>query len=75
MIFRLCLCFFLNFSWSTFLKVPIAANDDTSIFDDVQIIVGKGENVGHHLFLLFPTVFPKATFLRVIKSDDCGIKG
>ena len=37
-------------------------------------IVGKGENCGYQHFLLFPTMFSKTYFLRVVKSPDCVVK-
>ena len=45
------------------------------VFDRVENIQEKGENVGYHHFLLFPQCFKKFTFLRVIKSRDCAVKG
>ena len=41
----------------------------------VESIVGKGENAGFQHFLLFPQMFSKGLFLRVIKSRDCVEKG
>ena len=39
----------------------------------VENIVGKGEYAGHQHFFLFPIMFSKGFFLRVIKSwDSCG---
>ena len=37
-----------------------------SIFDRVENIVGKAENTGNQLFLIFPQYFEKPFFLRVI---------
>ena len=34
-------------------------------------IVGKGQNAGYQYFLLFPTMFSKSFFSRIIKSRDC----
>ena len=45
-----------------------------SLFDRVENTVGKGENAGYQHFLLFPQVFSKAFFFRVIKSRDCVVK-
>ena len=39
-----------------------------SVFDRVQNIVGKGENVG------IPTMFSKGFPLKVIESQDCVLK-
>ena len=33
-----------------------------SVFDNVENIVGKGENAGYQHFLLFPQCFEKAFF-------------
>ena len=38
-------------------------------------IVGKGENVVYHPFLLFPQYFSKAFFSRGVESRDCVVKG
>ena len=35
----------------------------------------KGENAGHMHFLLFPTIFSKALFFMVLKSQGCVVKG
>ena len=45
-----------------------------SVFDREENIVGKGENAGHQNFLLFPTMFPKGFFLRVVNSRDYVVK-
>ena len=45
-----------------------------SVLERVENIVGKGENAGYQHFLLFPTVFSKAFFLRIVKSRDCVVK-
>ena len=42
-----------------------------SLLDKLENTVGKGENAGYQHFLLFPTVFSKAFFFRVVKSRDC----
>ena len=34
----------------------------------------KGENAGYQHFLLFPTVFSKPFFFRVVESRDCVVK-
>ena len=36
---------------------------------------GKEENAGNQHFLLFPTVFSKAVFLRVVQKQKCAVKG
>ena len=41
----------------------------------VENIVGKGENGGYQHFLLFPTMFSKGLFFRVVKRRDCVVKG
>ena len=34
-------------------------------------IVGKGDNAGYlHFIFYFPTIYPKGSFLKVIKSQD-----
>ena len=38
-----------------------------SVFDRVENIVGKGENAGHHQFLVFPQCFQKASFSGSLK--------
>ena len=45
-----------------------------SCFDSVENIVGKGENAGYQHFLLFPQSFQKASFVGVVKSQDCVVK-
>ena len=44
------------------------------VFDRVENIVGKGENAGYQHFLLFPTMFSKGLFVKVVKSRDCVVK-
>ena len=44
------------------------------LFKSIENIVGKGENAGNQYFLLFPTMFSKGFFPRVIKSWDCVVK-
>ena len=44
------------------------------VFDRVENIVGKGENAGYQHFLLFPTMFLKGLFYKVVKSQDCVVK-
>ena len=41
-----------------------------SLFDRVENTVGKGENA----FSPFPTLFSKAFFFGVVKSQDCVVK-
>ena len=41
----------------------------------VENISGKGENVGYQHFLLFLQCFLKPSFLGVVKSQDCIVKG
>ena len=44
-------------------------------FDVVENIVGKGENAGYQLFLLFPQCFDKAFFTAgSLKSRDCVVE-
>ena len=40
-----------------------------SVFDGVESTVGKGENAGYQHFVLFPTVFFKDVFFRVVSRD------
>ena len=44
------------------------------LFDRAENTGGKGENAGYQHFLLFPPVFSKAFFFRVVKSRDCVVK-
>ena len=37
-------------------------------FDNVENIVGKGENAGYQHFPFFPQCFQKVSFLGVVKS-------
>ena len=46
-----------------------------SLLDWVENTVGKVENAGYQHFLIFPTVFSKAFFFTVVKSQDCVVKG
>ena len=46
-----------------------------SVFDRIENIMGKGENAGYQHFLIFPQCFQKASFLGVVKSRDCVVKG
>ena len=39
-----------------------------SVCDQVENIVGKGENAGYQHFLLFPQCFQKASFPRAVKT-------
>ena len=39
-----------------------------SVFNSVEIIVGKGENAGYQYFLLFPHCFKKASFTDTSKG-------
>ena len=41
----------------------------------VESIVEKGENADLPAFSPFPTMFSKGLFLKVIKSQDCVVKG
>ena len=38
------------------------------VLRSVENILGKGENAGYQHFLLFPKMFSKAFFLRVVKE-------
>ena len=53
---------------------PIKPHGVITLLDRVENTVGKGENAGYQHFLLFSTVFSKASFLRVVNSRDCVIK-
>ena len=46
-----------------------------TLFHSEENIVGKGENAGCLHFFHFPTMFSKAFFIRVVKSQDCLVKG
>ena len=41
------------------------------VFDRVENILGRRENVGFQHLLLFPHCFPKGFFLNVVKTRDC----
>ena len=43
-----------------------------SVFDTVEIIVGKGENADYQHFLVFSQYFQKAFSLGVLKIRLCG---
>ena len=62
-------------------KLKASANDMANLTEKfrfglgrVQNIVGKGENAGYQHFLLFPTMFSKGAYSRVIKIRDCEVK-
>ena len=40
----------------------------------VENTVEKGENAGNQHFVLFPTMFSKGFFFKVVKSRDCLVK-
>ena len=44
------------------------------LIDRAENTVGKGENASYQHFLLFPKVFSKDSFHRVVKSQDCVVK-
>ena len=46
-----------------------------SVFCKVENTVEKAENAGLPAFSPFPTMFSKGFLLRVVKSQDCGVKG
>ena len=41
----------------------------------IENIAGKGENAGYQHFLIFPTMFYKGFFVRVVKVWDCVVTG
>ena len=41
----------------------------------VEDIVRKAENAGYQHFPLFPQYFQKAFLLRLVKTQDCVVKG
>ena len=48
-----------------------------ALFNRVENSVWIGENAGHQekpAFSPFPTLFSKALFFRVVKSQDCVVK-
>ena len=62
-------------------KLEAFENDNLNVYQKlkfalgrVENILGKGENAGYQHFLLFPKMFSKASFLRVVKSRDCVVK-
>ena len=65
--------------WSKFKAL---ADDKINLTHNLYFILGraenilqKGENAGHQHFLLFPKCFQKASFSRVVKCQDCAVKG
>ena len=46
-----------------------------SVFDRIENIVEKAENVGCEQFHFFPTIFSEDLFSRVIRTRDCLEKG
>ena len=44
------------------------------VLQQIENIVGKGENAGYQYFLLFPQMFSKVFFFRVVISQDCVVK-
>ena len=67
-----------NYKFLDMTKLKAFADDRLNISemtisrcDRVENTVVKEENAGYEHFLLFPTVFSKAFFYRVIKSLDC----
>ena len=63
--------------WS---KMKAIADDKLNTIDKLKFVLGWVENiVGKRRkcfqnFLLFPTMFSKGIFLRVVKSRDCVVK-
>ena len=62
-------------------KLKALADDTINVNQELKLvlgrvenILGKGENAGYQHFLLFPKMFSKASFLRVVKSRDCVVK-
>ena len=60
------------------LKLKAFAEDKINVTQEsklvlgrVENIVGKGENAGYQHFLLFPTMFSKCLFPRIVRSWDC----
>ena len=51
------------------------AKTEKLVFDRVENIAGKGENVGHQHFLLYQQCFSKGFFLSFVKSQNCLVKG
>ena len=45
-----------------------------SLFNRVENTKGNGENASFQHYLLFATMFSKASFLRLVKSQDCVVK-
>ena len=45
------------------------------VLGKLENIAGKGENAGYQHFLLFPAMFPKGFFFKIVKSQDCMVKG
>ena len=46
----------------------------TSVSDSVENIVGKGKKCWLPAFSPFPTMFSRAFFFRVVKTQDCVVK-
>ena len=45
------------------------------LLERVKVIVGKGENSAYRHFCPFPTMISKPFFFRIVKSQDCVVKG
>ena len=41
------------------------------VFDLVENVMEKGQNIGYQHFLLFPQCFHKPSLFGVVKSHDC----
>ena len=44
------------------------------LFGRVENNLGIGESAGYHRFLLFPNMFSKGSFFRVVNSRKCVVK-
>ena len=45
------------------------------VFKRVENIMGQGENADCKHFLFFPQFYQRPFFFRVVKSQDCEVKG
>ena len=62
--------------WKAFADNKIDATEKLNfVLGWGENILGKGENAGNHHFSFSHNVFSKGFFLRVIKSQDCVVKG
>ena len=72
---------FPNRKFLDWFKLKAFADDKIYVTEKLKFVlgteenmVGKGVNAGDQQFLLFPTMFSKGSFSRVVKTWDCVVK-